>query len=202
VWGLDDDSLRCVAQPCVGLVFLYPFSQVEAHKRSRRERGRETRGVWFMRQEIGNACGAVALMHVVMNALSTVSKGSGFLAGFGSDTAGASARERAKRFAPAVRDLHEQLAPQGQTAAPDRSADIDFHFVGYTCVDGRLFELDGNNDGPIDLGAVARDRVPGRGFLRAAVAHAKKSYISPFPDSHFSMLALGPRKADERAASK
>ena len=88
--------------------------------------------------------------------------------------------------------------PQGQTAAPDKSADIDFHFVGYTCVDGRLYELDGNNDGPIDLGEVPRGKRCD-GFLDAAVAHVKKAYIEPFPDSHFSMIALGPRTVEETA---
>ena len=30
--------------------------------------------------------------------------------------------------------------------------DLDFHFVALTSVDGRLYELDGNNIGPLDLG--------------------------------------------------
>ena len=76
----------------------------------------------------------------------------GFLEGFSSDTAGASAAERAKLFAPAVRDLHSGLAAQGQTDAPAANADLDFHFVSLVVVGGRLFELDGNNDGPIDTG--------------------------------------------------
>ena len=28
---------------------------------------------------------------------------------------------------------------------------------------------------------------------QAAVEHVKKVYIAPFPDSHFSMIALGPK---------
>ena len=89
----------------------------------------------------------------------------GFLEGFSSDTAGASAAERAKLFAPAVRDLHSGLAAQGQTDAPAANADLDFHFVSLVVVEGRLFELDGNNDGPIDTGitvASADDFLPVR----------------------------------------
>ena len=52
-----------------------------------------------------------------------------------------------------------------------------------------LYELDGNNNGPLELGQIG-DRP--EAFLHAAVAHVKKAYIQPFPDSHFSMMALGP----------
>ncbi len=64
-------------------------------------------------------------------------------------------------------------------------------------INGRLFELDGNNDGPIDLGAIKKPD----GFLHAAVAHVKEVYIKPFPESHFSMMALGPRDASSGSGS-
>ena len=42
-----------------------------------------------MRQLVGNACGAVAIMHTVMNNLDRVGQGSSFLEGFRGSTQGA-----------------------------------------------------------------------------------------------------------------
>ena len=198
-WGLDADALRHVPKPCVGCIFLYPFSQVEARKRALgTRRGCEVAGVWHMRQLVGNACGAVAIMHTVMNCLDRVSSGApgGFLTEFGQNTKGVDAHERGKLFAPALRQVHSEVAPAGQTAAPRPTADLDFHFVSLVEVQGRLYELDGNNDGPLECGVVGP-----QGFLPAVVAHVKEAYIAPFPDSHFSLITLGPKRADEEENS-
>ena len=55
-----------VPEPCVGIIFLYPYSQVEMHKKKLgKNRGAPVQGVWYMNQVIGNACGAVALMRAL-----------------------------------------------------------------------------------------------------------------------------------------
>uniref|UniRef100_A0A7S2CLZ0 Ubiquitin carboxyl-terminal hydrolase n=1 Tax=Haptolina brevifila TaxID=156173 RepID=A0A7S2CLZ0_9EUKA len=192
VFGLDEESLKHVPDPCVGMILLFPFSQREAHRRSHgTSRGRPTEGVWFMRQTVGNACGAVALMHTVMNCMDRVSKGSGKLEGFRKDAKNADPRQRGKLFSVAMRDVHVGMASQGQTVAPKASDNLDFHFVSIVAVDDVLYELDGNNDGPIRVGTVGKGREGS--FLRCVVDYIQKEYINPFPDSHFSMISLGPR---------
>ena len=179
-----------VPSPCVGIVFLYPFSQVESRKkRMGTARGSAVDGVWFMDQTIGNACGAVALTHTVMNCMDQVGKDSSFLKKFRSDASGANARERGELFVGALRGLHDEVSGRGQTEAPKPNADLDFHFVSLVPVRGKLYELDGNNDGPMEIGPIPAGE---QGFLHAAVAHVKEAYIAPFPDSDFSMMALGP----------
>ncbi len=46
---------------------------------------------------------------------------------------------------------------------------------------------------PLNLAAFY-SQVPTGDFLRAAVAHVKSAYIEPFPDSHFSLIALAPKQ--------
>ena len=68
---------------------------------------------------------------------------------------------------------------------------MDFHFISLVAGPGNhLFELDGNNDGPIDLGPI--DDTSSMAFLRKAASHVRTNYISHFPNSHFSMMGLGP----------
>ena len=55
-----------------------------------------------------------------------------------------------------------------------------------------MYELDGNNDGPIDCGAVSASDT----LLHAVVGYVKENYIAPFPQSHFSLMTLGPAAAE------
>ena len=138
VFGLDEDALKMVPSPCVGIVFLYPYSQVEMRKKQLgASRGKATQGVWFMDQTIGNACGAVALMHTVMNCMDTVSKDSSFLKKFRGDSKDQNARQRGELFGTALRGLHDEVSGRGQTEAPKPNADLDFHFISLVPVRAR-----------------------------------------------------------------
>ncbi|KAJ2853070.1 ubiquitinyl hydrolase 1, partial [Coemansia asiatica] len=83
-------------------------------------------------------------------------------------------------------EAHKEGAMGGQTAAPEADADVLHHYVAFVNVDGDLYELDGTNEAPINLG-------PSTDFLKDAAREIKKR-ISFFEDEslEFSVLSLGP----------
>lgn len=74
------------------------------------------------------------------------------------------------------------MRPQSQ----NKDEDV-FHFIGYIPIDGRLYELDGLKEGPIDLGAIAA----GQNWLdcvRPIIDKRIKKYSEG--EIHFNLMAL------------
>lgn len=75
-------------------------------------------------------------------------------------------------------------------ACPEQSQSKDeevYHFIGYIPIDGRLYELDGLKEGPIDLGAIAT----GQNWLdvvRPIIDKRIKKYSEG--EIHFNLMAL------------
>lgn len=116
--------------------------------------------MFFAKQVINNACATQAILSVLLNCFHSDVNLGPTLTAF---------REFSSSFDPAmkglalsncdqIREVHNSFARQQmfefdfKTTAKDEDV---FHFVAYIPFEGRLYELDGLKDGPIDLGAIA-----------------------------------------------
>ena len=92
---------------------------------------------------------------------------------------------------PDLEKVHTAIALQGQTAVPEHPDDeVDHH---YTCFvqsakSGHLYELDGDNKGPIDLGPLlgeSEDMLSPK-----ALDAVRRSHLNGEEYGSFSLLAL------------
>lgn len=149
--------------------------------------------LWFTHQTIGNACGTVAVMHVLMNLRDEIG---GFredspLASFYAKTRNQdpAARGKALEEADEVAETHEAVAQEGQTETPELSARVNLHFVALIHHKGRLYEMDGRRDAPIDRGSTTPET-----FLKDAGAVVRDVFIKRDPtNNNFSLMALAPK---------
>ena len=99
VFGLDDDLLMMVPQPCVALCLLYPSDGISAERRAdQRKQAKDqppppTDLFYTMQPDgIGNACGTIACIHAVCNGVKDLNDGA--LKAFMQSTAGMNPAER------------------------------------------------------------------------------------------------------------
>ncbi|GAV88994.1 Peptidase_C12 domain-containing protein [Cephalotus follicularis] len=153
VYGLDEELLEMVPKPVLAVLFLFPITSQTEEERMLQENVQdvsEPNGrVYFMKQTVGNACGTIGLLHAIGNLTSEIKLSEGsFLDRFFKSTANMDPSERAA-FLENDRELevaHSVAATGGETEA---SENVDTHFICFTCVDGKLYELDGRKSGPV-----------------------------------------------------
>ena len=111
---------------------------------------------------INNACATQAIISILLNCkYPDIDLGStlGDFREF-TQTFDANMKGLALSNSDTIRNVHNSFARQtlfefdSKAAAKDEDS---YHFVGYLPIDGRLYELDGLKDGPIDLGSVPAD---------------------------------------------
>ena len=145
---------------------------------------------FWMVQQIPNACGTLALLHAAVNAVQSgdvaAAEGS-WLARYIAAAAPLDpvAREALLAADETLAAQHAEAVQEGQSAVVD---DTWQHFVCFTCVAGRLWELDGRKGGPIDHGACDK-----AGVLAASVG-VMKFYMARNPESlRFNLCVLRAR---------
>eukprot|EP00835_Amoeboradix_gromovi_P005960 NODE_624_length_5893_cov_0.149465.p2 type:complete len:206 gc:universal NODE_624_length_5893_cov_0.149465:1228-1845(+) len=141
VYGFDSDLLAMVPRPVRALMFLFPIS-------IRKDTITEFKGsCWFSKQTISNACGTVAVLHALAN--TGLAQGNAKV--YIETTKFSTPLERGKMLEDAkfIEEAHMQTANHGST---DIDEDTELHFVSFVPIDGRIVEMDGRLDCPIDHG--------------------------------------------------
>lgn len=191
VYGLDPEMLMMLPQPVLSLMLLFPITEKYHEFCSEQEASIPSQTVstnlFYMKQTISNACGTVALMHSVANNTDSISLKDGPLKTFLETTKDMTPGERAEKLEAddAICKSHDDAAKEGQTRAPGRNDEVDYHFVAFVHVDGQLYELDGRKSAPLMKGKSSKES-----FLSDAAA-ACKEYMVRDPDNiNFTIVAL------------
>lgn len=133
------------------------------------------------------ACGTVGLLHALANArinLEQQSPLSKFLARTHSSTP--HERARALEDDHLLEAAHAESAREGQTEAGSEDDDVDLHFVSFVEHNGRILELDGRKDAPLDQGLISE-----RGLLKSA-ADILQARAEQSGSLNFNLVALAP----------
>nr|ADF43187.1 UBCH1m [Chlamydomonas reinhardtii] len=150
LWSLD--QLRELS-PVFGLVFLFKWKKEPVRPATTTDAGQ----VFFAKQVISNACATQAILNILLNVKAP---------GLDLGTELANFREFVSDFDPTMKGLaisncdlirtaHNSFA-RPEPLVPDNDKDDEksgdaYHFISYVPVGGKLFELDGLQEGPIEL---------------------------------------------------
>ncbi|KAL8576676.1 ubiquitin carboxyl-terminal hydrolase [Nucella lapillus] len=190
IWSLDKDNFEQL-KPVHGLIFLFKWVPDKEPDGSVVQDSRLEK-IFFAKQVINNACATQAILSILLNC----SHGD---LGLG-DTL-TSFKDFAQNFDPAlrglslsnsdlIREVHNSFSRQQMFEFDEKMAKKDddvFHFVGYIPFEGRLYELDGLKDGPVDLGAIPAD-TEWTDVARPVIEKRMQKYSAD--EIHFNLMAV------------
>ncbi|KAG8556320.1 hypothetical protein GDO81_018026 [Engystomops pustulosus] len=160
IWSLEQEHFENL-QPVQGLIFLFKWQPGEEPSGSVVQDSRLDT-IFFAKQVINNACATQAIVSILLNSThpdvllgETLSEFKEFTHSFD-----AAMKGLALSNSEVIRQVHNSFARQQMFEFDAKSSTKDddaFHFVSYVPLNGRLYELDGLRDGPIDLGSCNQD---------------------------------------------
>uniref|UniRef100_A0A8B9KW57 Ubiquitin carboxyl-terminal hydrolase n=1 Tax=Astyanax mexicanus TaxID=7994 RepID=A0A8B9KW57_ASTMX len=160
IWSMEPENFENL-KPVHGLIFLFKWQPGEEPAGSIVQDSRLDQ-IFFAKQVINNACATQAIVSVLLNCTHSDMHLGETLTEFKefSNSFDAAMKGLALSNSEVIRQVHNSFARQQmfEFDAKSTSKDEDaFHFVSYVPVNGRLYELDGLREGPIDLGACNQD---------------------------------------------
>ncbi|CAL8069971.1 unnamed protein product [Calicophoron daubneyi] len=186
VIGLDENSLNTVPKPVLAVMLLFPRSQIAEEQKIGKETPKDE--VYLVHQTAENACGTVAVLNALVNVHQVLKpKAGSYLEKFIEKTKKMSPKERghAMENDEELFKMHDDLAKEGQSQAPNRESDTQQHFVSFIEHGGHLYELDGRREHPVLHGNATADSLLQE--AGKAISHFVKRDSS---NIKFSVLAL------------
>ncbi|XP_017133697.1 ubiquitin carboxyl-terminal hydrolase isozyme L5 [Drosophila elegans] len=188
IWSLDSESFKNL-EPIHGLIFLFKWVQAD-EPAGKVVLDREN--IFFAKQVINNACATQAILSLLMNLDHEDIKLGETLTNF---------KEFCQCFDPynkgltlsnasQIRTVHNSFARQTlfELDMKNQNKDEDvYHFVGYMPIGGRLYELDGLREGPIDLGEIKPEQ-NWIDVMRPIIEKRMQRYSDG--EIHFNLMAL------------
>uniref|UniRef100_A0A672Q471 Ubiquitin carboxyl-terminal hydrolase n=1 Tax=Sinocyclocheilus grahami TaxID=75366 RepID=A0A672Q471_SINGR len=160
IWSMEPENFENL-KPVHGLIFLFKWQPGEEPAGSIVQDSR-LEEIFFAKQVINNACATQAIVSVLLNCThpdmhlgETLTEFKEFSQSFD-----AAMKGLALSNSEVIRQVHNSFARQqmfefdAKSSAKEEDA---FHFVSYVPANGRLYELDGLREGPIDLGVYNED---------------------------------------------
>ncbi|KAK1526178.1 permease [Colletotrichum costaricense] len=196
---LSPDELAPL-QPIYGIIFLfrYPSEGLPARPADSYDRD-AAESLFFAQQTIQNACGTQALLSVVLNKTNEVEIGEK-LGEFREFTMVLPPEFRGEALSNSelIRDVHNSFAkssPFVDETQKTGEAEDAFHFIAYTPINGKLYELDGLQPAPISHGACTTEEFPTK--VTQVLQDRMLTYASS--EIRFNVLAM---VRDPRIAAK
>lgn len=190
LWTINDgifESLR----PVHGLIFLFKFLPY-AERAGEIVTDSRLDKIYFAKQVINNACATQAVISLLLNCDHPdlelgpeLTKLKEFSMSFDPRMRGLTLSN-----SQTIRTAHNSMTQQPIFEFDPKMASKDedaYHFVGFMPIDGRLYELDGLKEGPIDHGAIAPDR-DWLDVVRPIILNRVNTYTES--EFHFSLMAL------------
>jgi len=191
LWGLDPEVFKPLGK-IFGLIFLFKWDgKKETQSQGKVVDSADYPEMFYARQVINNACGTQALLSVLLNIKDDGVDLGKTLQNFQEFASALDAETRGHCLSNCddIREVHNSFSRQQLFELDDRNAPKDndvFHFVSYIPFNGRLWELDGLQGGPIDHGPI--ESSDWLDAARPTIQQRMQKYAEG--EIHFNLLAV------------
>ncbi|XP_060809402.1 ubiquitin carboxyl-terminal hydrolase isozyme L5 [Amyelois transitella] len=190
LWSIDDSMFENL-RPVHGLIFLFKYLRHEEPSGTVVTDNRLEK-IYFAKQVINNACATQAVISLLLNCTHPdvdlgpeLTKLKEFSMSFDPKMRGLTLSN-----SQTIRSAHNSMSQQVIFEMDPKMATKEedaYHFIGYMPIDGRLYELDGLREGPIDHGPIAPDQ-DWLDVVRPIIM--KRISVYTEGEMHFNLMAL------------